>query len=81
MITIYDPVSNHYKIEVDRMGHFTVTRQKRGAKYFDPGAVESRYLQFEEDTATFETDLKAIQVMPSNKRNWAYTELINSQFE
>ena len=83
MTTIYDPVSNSYKIEIDYMGHYTVTRmipdEKRCRKF--PPETESKYLQFEEDTATFGTNLKAIQIMPQQKRNWAYTELINSQFE
>ena len=83
MTIIYDPALNHYKIEIDFMGHYTVTRmvpdEKRCRKF--PPETESKYLQFEGDTAPFETNLKAIQVTPQQKRNWAYTELINSQFE
>ena len=81
MTTIYDPVSNHYKIEVDRMGYYTVTRQKRRSKYFDPSATESKYLQAGGDTVPFNEALIDICLLEVNKRHWAYTELINSQFE
>lgn len=77
---IYDPVANHYKIEVNSMGHYTITRPVWGKLYLDEDATESRYLQFEDDIEPFRKALKEIPFLPSNKRNWAYTQLINDQF-
>lgn len=75
MTTIYDPPENLFKIERDSMGYYTVTRMKDGLE------TESRYLQFQEDVERFEYGLKQIPFLPSSKRHWAYTELINSLFE
>lgn len=81
MTTIYDPAQNHYKIEVNSMGHYTVTRPKAGSKYFDSDASESKYLQFEEDVEPLREGLNKMPFVLSNKRNQAYVDLINSQFE
>lgn len=77
MTIIYDPPLSLLKIEVDRMGCYTVTRRdpSKGGR-----ETESRYLQSQEDVELFRNELHKIPFLPSGRRNWAYMELINSQF-
>lgn len=80
MTTLYDPPGNRYKIEVNNMGHFTVTRLRASGSHFNKSQTESIYI-LPSDTECFKGRLKDIPCMSNNKRNQAYVELINSQFE
>lgn len=81
MTTIYNPVLSHYKIEIDRLGYYTVTRPRAGKRFFDENAYESKYLQFQSDVEPFKVALKDAPFILANERHQAYIDLINSQFE
>lgn len=81
MTTLYDPPGNRYKIEVNSMGHYTVTRLKTQGMNFNESETESKYLQFDGDIMPFHEALEGMPFMPADKRNQAYVDLINSQFE